>query len=330
MTGPQRTRDYEGSRTQDTAESGKKKPPIDPPVTAQEMAQKPISEIATTFHELDREAVEASEQDELATALDEEEYDDEQSEEDPSGEQSEENGDTATDRGPEPSSPNAEQAESEEVDQDFIEQAVDIANGYEDRNEQTRLEYAMWVFETFFDGDIKSGSEKKDQRKKVKYAKFVDHKRLKTNPRRVSDLVRAAAVWTGFKARALELPNLTFSHCLELIAVEDEAVRTRFALEINQEQLSVRQTRKKISELNSRKVPKKLVDQLLLKIKDPRSLPVAEDYEKMIEDDEFISDELSKKERLLLRAEIDTKRDQISNCGQFLDLLEQRLADVDL
>ncbi|MGO9571402.1 MAG: hypothetical protein ACLP5H_28085, partial [Desulfomonilaceae bacterium] len=60
------------------------------------------------------------------------------------------------------------------------------------------------------------------------------------------------------------------------------------------------------------------------------SLPVAEDYEKMIENDEFISDELSKKERLLLRAEIDTKRDQISNCSQFLDLLEQRLADVDL
>ncbi|MGO9567125.1 MAG: hypothetical protein ACLP5H_06245, partial [Desulfomonilaceae bacterium] len=89
-------------------------------------------------------------------------------------------------------------------------------------------------------------------------------------------------------------------------------------------------TRKKISELNSRKVPKKLVDQLLLKIKDPRSLPVAEDYEKMIEDDEFISDELSKKERLLLRAEIDTKRDQISNCSRFLDLLEHRLADVDL
>ncbi len=240
------------------------------------------------------------------------------------------NEDTATDPGPEPSSLDAEQAESEEVDQDFIEQAVDIANGYEDRNDQTRLEYAMWVFETFFDGDIKSGSEKKDHRKKVKYAKFVDNKRLKTNPRRVSDLVRAAAVWTGFKARTLELPNLTFSHCLELIAVEDEAVRTRFALEINQEQLSVRQTRKKISELNSRKVPKKLVDQLLLKIKDPRSLPVAEDYEKMIEDDEFISDELSKKERLLLRAEIDTKRDQISNCSQFLDLLEQRLADVDL
>ena len=325
MAGPQRPRDYEGSRTEDTAKSGKKKPPIDQPVTVQEMAQKPISEIATTFHELDRQAEEAeelaSEQDELSTGLDEEEYDDEQSEE---------NGDTATDPGPEPSSPDAEHAESEEVDQDFIEQAVDIANGYEDRNEQTRLEYAMWVFETFFDGDIKSGSEKKDHRKKAKYAKFVDHKRLKTNPRRVSDLVRAAAVWTGFKARTLELPNLTFSHCLELIAVEDEAVRTRFALEINQEHLSVRQTRKKISELNSRKVPKKLVDQLLLKIKDPRSLPVAEDYEKMIEDDEFISDELSKKERLLLRAEIDTKRDQISNCGQFLDLLEQRLADVDL
>src|SRR5208283_2778883 len=329
MTAPQRPRDYEGSRTQETAESGKKKPPIDQPVTAQEMVQKPISEIATTFHELNRQAEEAeelvSEHDELSTALDEEEYDDEYDDE-----QSEENGDTGTNPGPEPSSLDAEQAESEEVDQDFIEQAVDIANGYEDRNEQTRLEYAMWVFETFFDGDIKSGSEKKDHRKKVKYAKFVDHKRLKTNPRRVSDLVRAAAVWTGFKARALELPNLTFSHCLELIAVEDEAVRTRFALEINQKQLSVRQTRKKISELNSRKVPKKLVDQLLLKIKDPRSLPVAEDYDKMIEDDEFISDELSKKERLLLRAEIDTKSDQLSNCTQFLDLLEHRLADVDL
>src|SRR5208283_4489727 len=150
MAGPQRTRDYEGSRTQETAESGKKKPPIDQAVTAQEMAQKPISEIATTFHELDRQAEEAeelaSEQDQLSTALDEEEYDDEQSEE---------NGDVATDPVPEPSSPDAEHAESEEVDQDFIEQAVDIANGYEDRNEQTRLEYAMWVFETFFDGDIK-------------------------------------------------------------------------------------------------------------------------------------------------------------------------------
>jgi len=329
MTGPQRPRDYDGSRTQDTAKSGKKKPPMDQQVTVQEMAQKPISEIVTTFHELDREAGEAGElaleQDELSTGLDEEECDDEYDDEQP-----EEKGDTTTDPRPEASSPDAEQAKSEEVDQDFIEQAVDIANGYEDRNEQTRLEYAMWVFETFFDGDIKSGSEKKDHRKKVKYAKFLDHKRLKTNPRRVSDLVRAAAVWTGFKARALELPNLTFSHCLELIAVEDEAVRTRFALEINQERLSVRQTRKKVSELNSRKVPKKLVDQLLLKIKDPRSLPVAEDYEKMIADDEFISDELSKKERLLLRAEIDTKRDQISNCGQFLDLLEQRLADVDL
>ena|SRR5271157_1329544 len=321
MAGPQRPRDYEGSRTQDTAESRKKKPPMEQQVTVQEMAQKPISEIATTFHELDRQAEEALEKDELSSALDEEEYDDEQSEE---------KGNTGTDPGPEPSSPDAERAESEEVDQDFIEQAVDIANGYEDRNDQTRLEYAMWVFGTFFDGDIKSGSEKKDHRKKVKYAKFLDHKRLKTNPRRVSDLVRAAAVWTGFKARALELPNLTFSHCLELIAVEDEAVRTRFALEINQKHLSVRQTRKKISELNSRKVPKKLIDQLLFKIKDPRSLPVAEDYEKMIEDDEFISDELSKKERLLLRAEIDTKRDQISNCCQFLDLLEQRLADVDL
>ncbi len=81
MTGPQRTRDYEGSRTEDTAKSGKKKPPIDQQVTVQEMAQKPISEIATTFHELDREAGEAeelaSERDELSTALDEEEYDEE-------------------------------------------------------------------------------------------------------------------------------------------------------------------------------------------------------------------------------------------------------------
>ncbi len=77
MTGPQRTRDYEGSRTEDTAKSGKKKPPMDQQVTVQEMAQKPISEIATTFHELDRQAEEAeelaSEQDELSTALDEEE-----------------------------------------------------------------------------------------------------------------------------------------------------------------------------------------------------------------------------------------------------------------
>jgi hypothetical protein len=336
MTQPQRPEGYEGSRNADTGKGGKKKPATEPTVPPAETAQKPLPEIVVDFVEADRPVESLARQGDLSAPADEDEYDDEDEQE---GEhedvmegslEEEFSTDTDKDNGSDYSEiADSKESESEEVDAEFIERAVDIANEFEDRKDQTRLEYAMWAFKTFFDGNIEAALTK-DHGNKGKYARFLANKRLKTKPRRVSDLVRGAAIRTGLVARNLELPNLTFSHCLELVAIDDEAVRTRMAMEINEKELSVRDARKKILELNSRKVPKKLVEQLLHKIKDPRSLLVEGDYKKMIEDDEYITDELSKKERLNLRAELDTKRDQISACSQFLDLLEQRLSDIDL
>jgi len=113
-----------------------------------------------------------------------------------------------------------------------------------------------------------------------------------------------------------------------LIAIDDEDKQYDLAIEVYEKKLSVRQTRKRVQEITSKKVDPRLVNKLLSKIKDPRSLPVANDYQKM--DEEFLANELSKKERLLLRAEMDTKREQLTVCSDFLDLLEQRLSDIDL
>ncbi len=113
-----------------------------------------------------------------------------------------------------------------------------------------------------------------------------------------------------------------------MIAIDDPEKQYELAVEVYEKKLSVRQTRKRVLEITSKKVDPRLVDKLLSKIKDPRSLPVSKDYEKM--DETFLENELSKKSVLLLRAEMDTKRDQLKFCGAFLDLLEQRLSDIDM
>jgi hypothetical protein len=343
MNGPQRQRDYEGSRTQDTAKSGKKKPPFEQPLTAQEMAEQPISEIATTFVELDRQAEElAPEHDELSAAFDEEEYEEEHDDEDKEYGNSEEDLSTetvaedqaaqTTGSGPAATVPVEQKGLAQtEPDKEFIDEAVAEINSIALRTvEQGALEIGMWVLKHIFKGDIKLASSK-SPRKDRSFAMLSDHPRLRINPRRLSDYLRAAAIRTHAVGSGLELPNATVSHYLESLAVDDEKLRLQLLIEADSNKLSVRDFRKRILEINPKKrVPEKVINQLMHKIKDPHALPVGEDFEKLIEDEEFLKDDLSKKERLNLRAEIETKRDHMTKCGEFLDLLEQRLAEIDL
>jgi hypothetical protein len=359
MTVPQKPDDQDGSRT--AGKSGKKKPATEAPAPANELAQRPVSEMVTRFVEQDDREME------------EEEYDDaydgqsSESEEEPTAEGAQprvqtdpagrkassspsnvsathptlsrppregsaqpvnEVPETEADGASETSSSEENQEDTDEADEELIQRTLDTLYACVERTGEDRYQVATDIVNDFLDGDFKAASDKNPW-KTQNLKKLRDHKRLPIQPQRLGEWIRLTGCRAGVIARNSQI-ELNGSTWLELIAINDEEKRYELALEAHNKGYSVRQTRKRVLEINSKKVDPKLADKLLAKIKDPRSIPVAGDYEKMIADEQYLTDELSKKERLLLRAEIDTKRDQIATCGQFLDLLEQRLADVDL
>lgn len=213
---------------------------------------------------------------------------------------------------------------------DKIEEGVKVMNtNTQERVSEGRFKRGEWLSENIYKGDKEfQKSRDPNKKKNTDMLKLEAHPELIPHPRRLREDVQAFAELQFLLGQGVSKDNFSFYHCLEVIRLKDEPSRVALALEINNKKLSVRQTRERVNQINSSKVAPKLAEKLLAKIKDPRSLPLEKDYETM--DGDFLENELSKKERLLLRAEMTTKRDQLKACNAFLDLLEQRLSDIDL
>jgi hypothetical protein len=352
MTQTQGPKDDGGSRTQE--EGGKKKQATDPKVSAGKITEKSVSEIVMQNAEQDQQ--EGQEIGDLAYVAEEddttedgyvgdpddeakegpaegEEAQDEfindrgetDSQEDYKAEFDEQSSEGAGDASQERSGPQ-DPGSSQEIEDELILRHVAAVNASQKRTDEDRFKVAAEIVQDFYDGDFKAASDKNPW-KKNSQKKLRDHKELEVKPRRLGDWIRAYGSWAGIHAKDPKVAP-GFSNALELIAIDDEDKRYALAVEVFEKKLSVRETRKRVLEITSKNVDPRLVDKLLSKIKDPRSLPVSKDYEKM--DEQFLENELSKKERLLLRAEMDTKRNQLKVCGDFLDLLEKRLSDIDL
>ena len=67
------------------------------------------------------------------------------------------------------------------------------------------------------------------------------HKDLQIDPRRLASWVRAAALKQQFMEEGIKVPNLTLSHFVNLLQIEDEEQRTQLAREANRDHLSARQ-----------------------------------------------------------------------------------------
>lgn len=215
---------------------------------------------------------------------------------------------------------------SQETEDELVLRHVVALNASKKRTDEDRFNVVSEIVRDLYDDDPEVASDKNSWKKDVQ-KKLRDHTQLEVTPRRLSDWIRGHGCWAGIYAKDPKVAP-GFSIALELIAIDDPEKRYELAVEVYEKKLSVRQTRKRVLEITSKKVDPRLVDKLMSKIKDPRSLPLATDYEKM--DEKFLENELSKRERLLLRAETSAKRDQLKACSAFLDLLEQRLSDIDL
>ncbi len=180
---------------------------------------------------------------------------------------------------------------SQETEDELILRHVAAVNASQKRTDEDRFKVAAEIVQDFYDGDFKAASDKNPW-KKNSQKKLRDHKELEVKPRRLGDWIRAYGSWAGIHAKDPKVAP-GFSIALELIAIDDEDKRYALAVEVFEKKLSVRETRKRVLEITSKKVDPRLVDKLLSKIKDPRTLPVSTDYEKM--DEQFLENELSKK-----------------------------------
>jgi hypothetical protein len=223
-----------------------------------------------------------------------------------------------------------ERSDKEEpVDTDLVERAVrrivEIAG---DRVEPGHREIGQLVLKDFFGMDLGLALSK-DSKKPVSFTALCKHKEVPYDARELSSWVRAAALLEACKQDGVDVEPLRFSHFIQIVSLKDESKRMPLVLEAIEHGLSVRQTRDRVTELNRSVSSPGRMNHLIRRLKDPRSLVEEHDLEGWFED-EFLSDGLTKAQRLEIRTQIEHKRTHLRESAQLLDRLEEKLAEIDL
>ena len=215
------------------------------------------------------------------------------------------------------------------VDTDLVERAVrrivEIAG---DRVEPGHREIGQLVLKDFFGMDLGLALSK-DSKKPVSFTALCKHKEVPYDARELSSWVRAAALLEACKQDGVDVEPLRFSHFIQIVSLKDESKRMPLVLEAIEHGLSVRQTRDRVTELNRSVSSPGRMNHLMRRLKDPRSLVEEHDLEGWFED-EFLSDGLTKAQRLEIRTQIEHKRTHLRESAQLLDRLEEKLAEIDL
>jgi hypothetical protein len=194
------------------------------------------------------------------------------------------------------------------------------------KTDDAKEDAACLCLDEFFDGnlDLSKNPSKHTSLKRVQ-------KELKNeiSPQAISSRVRAADIRRKRKAVGKNLPNVTFSHDVELVAVEDEEKRMELAESINRSPISIAATRKRVREINAKEAPGKDLKRVIRKLKDPLSLPGGREFEDLLADPEKLEKDLSKRERKDLLTGITVKKQHIKTSVKRMEELVEWLEEID-
>jgi hypothetical protein len=221
-----------------------------------------------------------------------------------------------------------ESGSEKEMDDELVEEIVHEINAKNAKMDSGRKAIGDLVYDLVFDGNMDLVLVRSPNRSAT-FEKIFNHPDSNVSAKMGSSYVRATAFSRYLVSLGKDLPNLTFSHYMELVSVEDADRRVQLAEEINRNPVSVQKTRKRVTEVNAEKAPDKSLRRIFRKMKDPLGLPGGEDFKQLVSDEKALEKDLSKPDREELLKHITKKKEHIADCVVLLDKLEEALEIID-
>jgi len=144
------------------------------------------------------------------------------------------------------------------------------------------------------------------------YSRYSQHPRLTVDPRRIAEWVKAFVCKKELIAEGVSVDNLGLHHLIHLLKVKDPTMRAALAIEVNDNNYSVRKTRDEVEKLNGRESSEGLMKSIIRQLQDPRTLLRDKKMRETLEDPAKLKDSLDSDERLnILTAVEKTKKDAV-------------------
>lgn len=204
------------------------------------------------------------------------------------------------------------QAPKQQVDDAVITETVDATNDiFKRKVTMGALEIAELVLAKLLQWDLKEALPT-DLFKIEAYARYSQHARLIVDPRRIAEWVRAFVCKKELMAEGVSVDKLGLHHLIHLLKVKDPTMRAALAIEVNDNNYSVRKTRDEVEKLNGRESSEGLMKSIIRQLQDPRTLLRDKKLRETLEDPAKLKDSLDSDERLnILTAVEKTKKDAV-------------------
>ena len=125
----------------------------------------------------------------------------------------------------------------------------------------------------------------------------------------------------------IKVPNLTLSHFVNLLQIDDEEQRTQLAKEANRDHLSARQILNRVRELTGKK-PETRVSIIVRKMAEPRNLLEDKDLVKFLSTKDKLRDGLSAADRIHILDRIEELKKVVEEYETLLEAVEDNIVEI--
>lgn len=204
-----------------------------------------------------------------------------------------------------------------------LDRFVDQINGiFREHVEAGMEQIGITVLNGIFQGNIKEASSR-NPRKKDSYKRLCEHPQLTLDPRQLGATVRVAAFSLEMEQKGIFFKNLTFTHKLAIVRIHDEQLRISVALEADSQMYSVAETLERVHQISGKSDIGKAIVRAINSPQDTQR------FHNILSSRQELA-KLSKADRIKLRHETESKRQELlDHCG-FLQTLETALFDIEV